>query len=232
MMNGTTRRPEIKAPLTAPHSPPNPTPSSMAIGMETFHARSVSGRTGSTFFMKSAMQTVTSATVEPTDRSIPPAIMMRVMPRAAVPTITVWTAIVRPFSADRNCPDSRVSTANRAVIRTRPTNGPKTVQPQPMILRKEIGLADETGRSSVGCWDNAMVLAGGCLRSRPPQSAPSARVATSMTRCSVHRSTGRASVRWPRDITAIRSQMPNSSGRYELTTRMAFPCAASSPIRR
>ena len=54
---------------------------------------------GSTFFTKSAMQTVTSATVEPTERSIPPAIMMIVMPRAAVPTITVWTAIVRQLSS-------------------------------------------------------------------------------------------------------------------------------------
>ncbi len=41
------------------------------------------------------MQTVTRAMVEPTERSIPPAIMMRVMPSAAVPTIIVCTAIVR-----------------------------------------------------------------------------------------------------------------------------------------
>ena len=41
------------------------------------------------------MPTVTSATVEPTDRSIPPEIMIIVMPSAAVPTITVCTAIVR-----------------------------------------------------------------------------------------------------------------------------------------
>ena len=42
------------------------------------------------------MQTVTSATVDPTERSIPPAIMMMVMPSAAVPTITDCTAIDPP----------------------------------------------------------------------------------------------------------------------------------------
>ena len=41
------------------------------------------------------MTTVTSATAEPTERSIPPEIMMSVIPSAAVPTITVCTAIVR-----------------------------------------------------------------------------------------------------------------------------------------
>ena len=41
----------------------------------------------------------------------------------------------------------------------------------------------------------------------------SPRVATSITSCSVHRETGRASQRVPRDMTAIRSQIPNSSGR-------------------
>ena len=66
--------------------------------MTSFHSRSDSGRLGSTFLTNSAMQTVTSATVEPTERSIPPAIMMIVMPRAAVPTITVCTAIVRQLS--------------------------------------------------------------------------------------------------------------------------------------
>ena len=108
MMNGTTRRPEIKAPLIAPHSPPNPTPRIIAIGKASFHSRRDSGSIGSTFFMNSAMQTVTSATVDPTERSIPPAIMMIVMPSAAVPTITVCTAIVRQLSTDRNWPDSRV----------------------------------------------------------------------------------------------------------------------------
>ena len=39
-------------------------------------------------------------------------------------------------------------------------------------------------------------------------------------------------LRTPRVITASRSQMPKSSGRYELTIRIALPSAASSPISR
>ncbi len=91
--------------------------------------------------MKTAMHTVTSATVEPTERSIPPAIMMIVMPRAAVATMTVCTAIVRQLSAVKNRPDWRVSMANRTVIRTSPRNGPKTVQTQPSVCRNAIGRA-------------------------------------------------------------------------------------------
>ena len=86
------------------------------------------------------MQTVTSATVEPTDRSIPPAIMMIVMPRAAVATITDCTAIVCQLSSVMNRPDSRVIAAKRSVISTSPRNGPKTVQTQPSVpLQREAG---------------------------------------------------------------------------------------------
>ena len=45
------------------------------------------------------------------------------------------------------------------------------------------------------------------------ERSESPRVATSITSCSVQRETGRASQRAPRDMTAIRSQIPNSSGR-------------------
>jgi hypothetical protein len=57
-------------------------------------------------------------------------------------------------------------------------------------------------------------------------------VATSMIPCSVHSETGRAGLSVPRAMTARRSQMPISSGKYELTIRTALPCAASSPIIR
>jgi len=42
-------------------------------------------------------------------------------------------------------------------------------------------------------------------------------VARSITLFSVHSETGPASLRVPRVMTAIRAQIPNSSGRYELT---------------
>ena len=43
---------------------------------------------------------------------------------------------------------------------------------------------------------------------------------------------GETMLRLPRDITAMVSQTPRSSGRYELTKRMDFPSAASWPISR
>ncbi len=113
-------------------------PSIRASGKTSFISRSDSDRPGSTFFTNSAMHTVTSATVEPTERSIPPAIMMIVMPRAAVPTITVWTAIVRQLSTVRNVPDWRVSAPKSKMIRTSPRNGPNTVQAQPRPPRSLI----------------------------------------------------------------------------------------------
>ena len=83
----------------------------------------------------SAMQTVTSATVDPTERSIPPAIMMIVMPSAAVATITDCTAIVCQLCNDTNRDDSRVSAAKSSVMSTSPRNGPKTVQTQRTVPR-------------------------------------------------------------------------------------------------
>ena len=47
----------------------------------------------------------------------------------------------------------------------------------------------------------------------PPPATQEPRVATAMTWCSSHCSTGRASLSVPRAMTAIRSQMPKSSGR-------------------
>ena len=44
------------------------------------------------------MATVLSATIEPTERSIPPAIMTSVIPIAAMPTIVVWRAMVSTVS--------------------------------------------------------------------------------------------------------------------------------------
>ncbi len=74
-------------------------------------------------------------------------------------------------------------------------------------------------------------------RSRPElrrlgQSPVVPAVATSMIASSVHSETGLAGLRTPRLITAIRSQTPRSSGRYELTIRTAFPRPANSPIIR
>ena len=95
-------------------------PSNSPSGSTSFMPRSESDRAGSTFLTNIAIHTVTSATVEPADRSIPPAIMISVIPRAAMPTITVWTAIVRQLSTVRNVPVWRVNAAKSMMIRTKP----------------------------------------------------------------------------------------------------------------
>ena len=72
--------------------------------------------------------TVTRAIAEPMERSIPPEIMTRVTPSAAMPTVTLWTAIVRRLNGVRNMPDRRVCHAKNAATATRPRNGPNMVQ--------------------------------------------------------------------------------------------------------
>ena len=143
-------------PLIAPQNPPIAIPSKRASGKTSFISRSESDRAGSTFFTKMAMQTVTSATVEPTERSIPPAIMMIVMPRAAMPTITVCTAIVRQLSTVRKVPDCRVSVSEeqddqeqpdeRAEDRPGPAQAAAQLDRPPIPCRFPSGLAATCNR--------------------------------------------------------------------------------------
>ena len=159
------------------------------------------------------MHTVTSATVEPTERSIPPAIMIIVMPRAAMPTITVWTAIVRQLSRVRNRPDSRVIAPKSKMIRTSPTNGPNTVQAQPRLPRSLIaGIPCRFPSRASGHRDCPPANAQEWCASITLDWAASVWVATCMISCSVHSETGRASLRAPRAMTAIRSQIPKQLG--------------------
>ncbi len=95
-MNGVTPRPVMSAPLASPQRPPTATPQPRAAGI---------GRPAS--LMSVARTTVTSATAEPTDRSIPPAIITAVIPSAAIPTMTACTAIIRQVNAWRNIPVCR-----------------------------------------------------------------------------------------------------------------------------
>ncbi len=48
-----------------------------------------------------AVTTLVSAMTEPTDRSMPPLMMMRVMPSAPMATMTVWARTTRRFVAER-----------------------------------------------------------------------------------------------------------------------------------
>ena len=154
---------------------------------------------------------------------------MIVIPSAAVPTITVCTAIVRQLYTLRNDPESRVKKANSSGDQDQAQERPED-RPDPAERPPESGRA--LLRADVV---TSSIAASTMVASRIPLAQPDARqppVATSINDCSVHSAIGRASLRTPRVMTASRSQMPNSSGRYELTMTIALPSAASSPIRR
>ena len=87
-MNGATFKRVIKFPLAKPVS----APAAVAARIAT------SGPLPPT--STKATMTDVMATIEPTDRSMPPRMMTRVMPRAAVPTIAVCRAIVSSVRTD------------------------------------------------------------------------------------------------------------------------------------
>ncbi len=68
------------------------------------------------------MATVTRAMIDPTERSIPPEMMISVMPRAAEPTIAVWRAMVSRLFEDQKLSGPMI--ANSEKISTRPASGP------------------------------------------------------------------------------------------------------------
>ena len=76
-INGTTRNRVMIVPLTKPHRVPVRMPMRDALMGDAPACRAA------------AMVTVASAMIDPTDKSMPPAMMTNVMPSAAVPTIAV-----------------------------------------------------------------------------------------------------------------------------------------------
>ncbi len=76
-MNGTTRSRVMSRPLTVPHSAAAASaPSAASAGSMPMRSRS-------------AVTTVLSATMDPTERSMPPETMTIVIPSAATQTMTV-----------------------------------------------------------------------------------------------------------------------------------------------
>src|SRR2546426_506641 len=89
-MKGTTRREVIANPLTKPTRPPTTIPPSSATlgGQECLSARAVT--------------TLVKAMFDPTERSIPPLMMIRVMPIAPSATIMVCESTMRRFEMERD----------------------------------------------------------------------------------------------------------------------------------
>ena len=74
------------------------------------------------------MTTVVNATIDPTDRSIPPATITIVMPSAAVQTMAVCLAISSRLLPRKNCGPTGMKTIATSA---RPRSGP----PESMIVR-------------------------------------------------------------------------------------------------
>ncbi len=85
-MNGVMPSPATSAPLTAPVSAATAMPASAA------------GKGPTPALSSEATTTVVSATVDPTERSMPPSMMIMVMPAAATPTTAVCRAMVIRFA--------------------------------------------------------------------------------------------------------------------------------------
>ncbi len=81
-MNGVRSSRVMSSPMRAPHAEPAATPPSAATSGGTF------------CFKSSAIATVQSAMFEPMERSMPPEMMISVMPSAAVPTTAVCSSMI------------------------------------------------------------------------------------------------------------------------------------------
>src|SRR5258708_7802987 len=88
-MNGARRSPAIRAPLMAPAAAPVPT----AMAMTSAGCRpALGGRAGGPAL---------GGVPEPTLRSMPPEMMIMVMPQAPIATIAVWARMLRRLALDQ-----------------------------------------------------------------------------------------------------------------------------------
>src|SRR5713101_1970370 len=112
-INGTTRSRVIARPLLRPTTPPTKMPAPIATVVD------------SPALMPSAAITPVRAIDEPTERSIPPLIIIIVIPIAPIATITVCARTVRRFFGDRYRAGSPMRIAKVAMTSTSPSSGPR-----------------------------------------------------------------------------------------------------------
>src|SRR6266496_2080083 len=111
-INGTTRKRVIARPFTIPTKLPTRMPAKSA------------ARAEKPALMPSAVITPVRAMVDPTERSIPPLMMIRVIPIAPIATITVCARTVRRFLGARYRSGAWVRIEKMATTNTRPSSGP------------------------------------------------------------------------------------------------------------
>src|SRR4030095_9987795 len=112
-MNGTTFKRVITNPLTVPTNPPTRIPATSATDGD------------SPDLIPSAVTTPVSAMVEPTARSIPPLIMIIVIPVAPMATMTVCERTMRRLFGDRKRAGVSINIEKMPITSSNPSNGPR-----------------------------------------------------------------------------------------------------------
>src|SRR6266513_2696798 len=165
-MNGTTRSPVMSRPFVSPTNPPASTAAVAAAG------------TAQPAPIPSAATTPLNAIVAPTDRSMPPLMMMNVTPIAPRATITVWESTMRRLVGERYRDGASARSANAATTTTRARAGPRRAIAPRATLR---GRSRPNERSSPSERDRAVTVAPR-RASAPPPVLPDAPSDTSLRR--------------------------------------------------
>ena len=154
--------------------------------------------------------------VDPTARSMPPLMMMKVIPIAPSATMTV-------------CAKHDAQVARRQVLRRIVAHQREDADDEDQAQDRGEGGQAGTQIASMGISRIRLQVHSTCCvrRSAVHCAVP---IAAAITDSGVQSARGRAGVSWPRLITASESHRPNSSGRYELTITTAQPASAASAM--
>jgi len=106
--NGGRRKRVITNPLNQPAAAPTRSPATMAPKTVNWSCTS-SGVTTTPFFSSPAATAPDKARMAPTDKSMPPARMIKVMPSDRHRLTEICRRMFQPFSGERNLSDSRLS---------------------------------------------------------------------------------------------------------------------------
>ena len=90
-MNGAMRPLVMSSPLASPHANPDPTATPMAA------ATARGGETSAIALSSMIPSEPTKAAMEPTDRSMPPDTITKVIPRAMIPVYETWRRMLSRF---------------------------------------------------------------------------------------------------------------------------------------
>ena len=220
-MNGTIPPYAMSSPLTSPQ----PTPTSTAV--KRMPAKPYS------WVATVVAHTEERATIAPTDRSMPPQVMTKVMPTVTTPMTEAWVRTSWRLRVSRNSSGlvmppttiSAASTPSRERVRTS-ARAPMARQPAGRPAAGDLGRCRRGAARAASC----------CGPVRRPQMPAASwhvglpSITRSSTRCS---SSSRAGAVWttrPSRSTSTRSARPSTSGTSLETSRTARPSSARRRI--